>query len=453
MNLLQRSESEGRTRFGMLETVREFALEQLVISGEAEAIAARHAAWCVDLADWVRQSGRLSQRQGLDMLDADHPNLRAALSSFLQRGETVAAMHLAGQLAEFWLRRCHLAEGTSWLERLLAADDGGPTAARAEALVGLNMLLWPRDELARAECLLAEAEAVARAAGDAGALAYARLHQGYVAMFRGDLDLAAARGEECLATAAAIPQGFSRNGPLWLLARTALARGEEERASTFYERLLTVARAGPDEMSLANALYGQAILAERRGEPDRALVGIAEAAAVAHAFGDRLFVSECPDEAAALALALGQTEASVRLFAAADRLRAPAGVAPTVVLQLGRHGPERAQPARETLAEERFAAAWAAGAALSLDEAIAEIAKLARQAISSTQARRLGDALTPREREIVRFLVAGWSDKEIAASLGISRRTVSNHVSVILAKLGAPSRAAVAAIAVRDRLV
>ena len=63
------------------------------------------------------------------------------------------------------------------------------------------------------------------------------------------------------------------------------------------------------------------------------------------------------------------------------------------------------------------------------------------------------DVLTPREREVLRFLVVGWSDKEIAAELGIGRRTVSNHIAAIRAKLDAPSRTAAAAIAVRDHLV
>jgi DNA-binding NarL/FixJ family response regulator len=61
--------------------------------------------------------------------------------------------------------------------------------------------------------------------------------------------------------------------------------------------------------------------------------------------------------------------------------------------------------------------------------------------------------LTPREREILRLLVAGWPDKEIATSLGVARRTVSNHVASIRDKLDAPSRSAAAAIAMRDHLV
>ena len=124
-------------------------------------------------------------------------------------------------------------------------------------------------EFARAADLLGEAEAAASAANDAGALAYARLHQGYVAAFQGDADLAAARGEETLATYQAIPQEFSVNGALWLLASAALMRRENDQATDFYQRLLITARAEGDDISLANSLHGLAILAQRGGELGR----------------------------------------------------------------------------------------------------------------------------------------------------------------------------------------
>ncbi|MGH2616763.1 MAG: ATP-binding protein, partial [Thermomicrobiales bacterium] len=375
-SLLRRTEEDGQTRFQMLETIREFALERLTQSGEAEAVVARHAAWCVNLADAVRQSG-LSQGHGLAVLEAEHPNLRAALAGFLERGETTAALHLAGQLAEFWLRHSHYEEGKTWLERVLAADDGEPTVERAEALVGLNMMLWGRREFERAAALLGEAETIARAAGDDGTLAYARLHQGYVALLRGDFDRAAARGEESLTTCAAIPQEFSCNGARWLLARVALAREDDERAIVLHEGLLASARAGGDEVSIANGYYGLAILAGRRGELGQTLAGFAEAATVCQGFGDIVFASHCLD-GAAIAIALRQPDSAVRLFAAADTLRREIGVMPS----LDRIEHEQAHKqalatARTALGPERFATAWAAGATLSLDEAIAEAAILA----------------------------------------------------------------------------
>jgi DNA-binding CsgD family transcriptional regulator len=454
-SLLRRREEGGQTRFEMLETIREFGLERLAECGEAEEIAARHATWCVDLADEVRRSGRLSNRQGLGLLEAEHPNLRAALAWYLERGKTTAALHLAGQLAEFWGRHSHQSEGRAWLERVLAADEAPSTAARAEALVGLNMMLWARSEWVQAAELLDEAETLARAAGDAGALAYARLHQGYVAVFSGNFDLAVARGEEALTTCEAIPQLFSCNGALWLLARTTLAQRENDRAAELYEQLLAASRAAGDEISVANCLIGQAILAERRGELARAMSGLTEAATVCRGFGDSLFVSHCLFGAAVIAVDNGRLEPAVRLFAAGEVVRVALGADLGQSLHVDWHRHEEAiATARAGLGTEGFAAVWAAGAALSLDDAIAELVSLASEMSSGERGHAAGPAgLTSREQEVLRLLILGWADKEIAAELGIGRRTVSSHVTTILGKLGVPSRTAAAAIAVRDRLV
>ncbi len=452
---VQRTETDGAARFAMLETIREFGLEQLEESGEAEAIAARHAAWCVRLAEEIRRSGRLSHRDGLAALEAEHPNLRAALSWFLDRGDVPGAPHLSGELAEFWFRHGHVAEGQSWLERVLAADDGTPTAARANALVGLNMLLWSRDEFARATELLDEAEAAARGAGDAGVLAYVRLHQGYVATAAGKMDLAVARGEEALTTCEAIPQQFSCHGALWLLARATLAQGDDNRASELYERLLASARSAGDDISVANGFVGRAIIAERRGDPDGALAGFAEAATVCRECGDLLFAAHCLNAAAVTAVALGRSEPAVRLYAVVETLSGSVGAVMGPGIHLDRERRDQAlAAARASLGEGRFAAEWDAGAALTLDEAIAEVAALAGQVspplLSTTSA---PGALTAREREVLRLLVDGLTDKEIAVSLGIGQRTVSNHVAMIRDKLAAPTRTAAVAIAMRDNLV
>ncbi len=107
--------------------------------------------------------------------------------------------------------------------------------------------------------------------------------------------------------------------------------------------------------------------------------------------------------------------------------------------------------ARTALGEEAYAAAWAAGSALSLDEAIAELTALAGTVMAPDFGHRSAPGnLTSREREILRLLVDGRSDKEIAAALRISPRTVSKHVASIRDKLNAPSRTAAATLAVRD---
>jgi predicted ATPase/DNA-binding CsgD family transcriptional regulator len=456
-SLLGRIEgSNGESRFGMLETIREFGLEQLAASGEGADIAARHASWCVGFAAEIRRSGAVSRGSGLATLEAEQPNFRAALDWLLTRGEVTTALHLAGTLAEFWMRLGHQTEGRAWLERALAADDAGPTAARAEALVGLNMMLWPLPDYARSQRLLREAETVARAAGDAGALAYVRLHQGYVAAFQGDFDLAVAHGEETLTTAGAIPQRFSDNGALWLLAHVAAARRENDRAEELYDRLLEAARAGGDEISVANALNGKAVLALRRAQPEQALAGFAEAVMVCRGYGDRGHAIHGLVGVATTAVALGRPELAVRLLAAVSSLRAAMGIAAT---NRTAHAIDDPAPllaaAQAALGEERTAAAWAAGAELSFDEAIDVVTELNCSVATATPDAPAATpaALTSRERDILRLVIDGKSDKEIAAALAISPRTVSNHLATVRAKLAAPSRSAAAAIAVRDRLL
>jgi predicted ATPase/DNA-binding XRE family transcriptional regulator len=380
-SLVRRTDGGSGTRFGMLETIREYAQERLAESGEAEIVAARHTTWCLRVAADVRRAGGQSRRSGLDILEAEHPNMRTALDRLLTRGQSPNALRLAADLAVFWMQRGHGAEGRVWLERALMADGAEPSAARADALVGLNLLLWDHDEFEKAHHLLDDAEAAARIAGDAEALAYARLNQGYVAAIRGDHETAMARGEEILAICGVLPQGFSCHGALWLLARTALARGENEQAAVLHERLLASALQGGDEISIANGHHGLAILAERCGEVGRALVGYVEAAAVCRGFGSLVFASHCLDAAAATATALGWPDAAVRLFAAAQALRDSVGAAPVLDLQVDRHRHMQALgAARIAIGEQCFAAAWAAGRDLSFDEAITEATSLARRA-------------------------------------------------------------------------
>ncbi len=112
---------------------------------------------------------------------------------------------------------------------------------------------------------------------------------------------------------------------------------------------------------------------------------------------------------------------------------------------------------RQALGEPAFAAAWADGEASPLAAATAEaLAVLDRIDSGQRPSGSLSaepDALTIREREVLRLLVDGLSDKEIAAALGITRHTASHYVRVIRGKLGAPSRAAAAALAIRAGLL
>jgi len=145
----------------------------------------------------------------------------------------------------------------------------------------------------------------------------------------------------------------------------------------------------------------------------------------------------------------------VRLLAAADAMYARVAVARRPGFQA--FADRVAATARDLLGDAVFGAACGAGSLLPIAATI-EAARAAVDAAApalplAKPARTALDALTAREREVLRLLAAGSSDKEIAAALGISRTTASNHVASIRDKLRVPSRAAAAALAVRGGLV
>jgi RNA polymerase sigma factor (sigma-70 family) len=139
----------------------------------------------------------------------------------------------------------------------------------------------------------------------------------------------------------------------------------------------------------------------------------------------------------------------VRLFAAASAIREAMG-------ESHESDADLAATLRSALSPRRLAEVWQQGLAMPRARAIREAltvfgANEDDERLSSL-ASPAAEALTVRERDVLRLLVDGLSDKEIAAALGVSRHTVSNHVTAIRDKLAAPSRAGAVAIALRDGL-
>jgi DNA-binding CsgD family transcriptional regulator len=163
----------------------------------------------------------------------------------------------------------------------------------------------------------------------------------------------------------------------------------------------------------------------------------------------------CLEAGAALAAVLGQPARALRLAGAVEALREPLGAAlpPDWRSDFAR----LLMPARRALGEDATAGLWADGRTLSLDQALAEVGMVTRDGgpPAATRATATGHevvALTPREREVLRLVTAGQSNREIAATLSIESRTVAWHLENLYAKLGLDSRAAAAAYATRHGL-
>jgi predicted ATPase/DNA-binding CsgD family transcriptional regulator len=449
-------------RYRMLETIREFGLEQLAASGEESEVRGAHAVWARDLVEhlservWIPGYERVLAR-----LDADHDNVRAALVW----ADTVGAANLGVRLARatlnYWVVRGHFREGLGRLERALGQKASTPTPARARALVGVGWLATIQGRFDRAESSLTEALRIAVDVEDRmseatvrDALALFELHRGHYEQAAAWIEGALELYRECESTSIAGPQyvsnAYARMGQI------ALARGDISGASIYLEEALRQRRDQGFIWGLSDTLRSLGDLARDQGDLDGAMARYAESVTTAREHGDRFLFANAFSGIASVAAVRGQAERAARLYGAAAALRGELGV-PDEGQEVPTHDGGEAQ-VRSALSPEAFASARTAGAALSLADAIAEAlaeAELAGAPDVATPARDPAAAagLTVREGQVLRLLAQGLPDRDIAAALFISPRTASAHVSHLLAKLGVESRSAAVAFAVRHGLV
>ena len=215
-------------------------------------------------------------------------------------------------------------------------------------------------------------------------------------------------------------------------------------AAAAVEEAVLVARESENPLAIGPALEAQAQLARETGEVSRAEELLHEALRSVHNAGDPGGVADVLESLAAVVRELQSDEQGVRLLGAADAARAALGCVRFPVRQPDYEA--QLSALRDALGQEAFAAAWSAGAPLSLDDAVAyaERGRGERKRPS-----RGWDSLSPAEVRVVQLVAKGLTNPQIGERLFISRRTVQAHLSHVFAKLGVASRAELAAQAAR----
>ena len=189
--LRQEEQADGEPRFLMLETIREYALECLAESGEAEVIRRQHATFFQAFAEEADPKVRSAEQAvWYRRLEIEHDNLRAALGFLLEQKASEMGLRLAGALWAFW--RHHLQEGRGWLAQMLAQPDAQVhTATRAKALLGAGALAFFQGDFLEASWLLEESISIGREVGAPGRrnLAHALMMLGHLVLLQGNLTL------------------------------------------------------------------------------------------------------------------------------------------------------------------------------------------------------------------------------------------------------------------------
>jgi tetratricopeptide (TPR) repeat protein len=408
----------------MLETIREYALEQLEERGELEAMRKRHAERLLELVEAAEpELTRENQAVWLDRLDEENDNIRAALAWATGAGETEIALRLAGALVRFWSTRGHMREGRGRLAEALAAPGSVEPATLAKAQFAAGYAAVGEGDFPQARLDFERSLESAQAASDPRAEGAALAQLAWLAMASGDGHGARRLAEQSAALAETAGDKLTASGAMTTLADLAVWEEKGDEAIQLYERGLALRRALGDQRLVANSLVGlgrahllqgdypraTALLEEgltlaRRvkdtwvasvalgnlarvllcADGDRTRVGtlLAEGLRLARDRNDRRLTAEWAQALAASCALEGRPEEAARLCASAEALRETTGA---------ELYPAEAMIQEQFLAPIRadagFAAALEKARALSADELITVVTEASPAGDSRTVAR------------------------------------------------------------------
>ena len=470
----------GAARYRMLETVRQYGRDRLMGTDDAATARRRHLAWYLGLAEEADEGLRgPHEARWLGRLETEHDNLLAALDYAKADADgSRAEVRLVRALEWFWHIVGFWAEGRARLEAVLARA-GEASAFLPKVFVGAARLAYRQGDRLRARTLCDDGLALARRVGDRSGEACCLLWLGMLALVEDDAGRAAPLLEESLAMYRALQDRWWTVEALSFLGTLAVMRGDYDRARALHDESLAVARETGNLNNITTALRNLGHLALRRGEDDRAAAYYAEslqrcrtaggATVVADSRGRpergsgapsvRLLpgvITECLDGLARVACVRGAYEAAARLFGATEASLESLGGQLPFWSDIAEHN-RYVAAARGALGDARSEAARARGRAMTLEQAVDyALAVTAERPPSPGAGKPAGEAgsgpLTAREREVVRLVARGLTNREIAAALVVTERTAETHVQNILNKLGFSARAQVAAWAVEQGL-
>ena len=414
----QRDGTDGEPRFVLLETIREYALEQLEERGELEDLRRRHAERFLASVEAAEpELLRTNQAVWLERLDTDRDNIRAALAWATAAGETELALRMAGALVRFWSTRGLMREGRARLAEALAASDGVSPAILAKAYFAAGYAALGEGDFREARADFERSLEQARAASDGQAEGAALAQIAWVAMAGGEAEEARSLAEQASALAEQAGDNLVASGAATTLADVALAEGKLDDAIELFERGLTLRRGLGDRRLIANSLVGLGRAYLLRGDYDQAAALFEESLGLAREVKDTWIIS----------VALGHL-ARERLLAAGDTAKARELM--TEALRLARDRNDR-----------RLAAEWVQtlAVACALEGSRVDATHFAASAAALCET--TGALPYPAEELLQeRFLKEVRADSAFAAALGAARAQPSEELVAEAAEAAAQRR-------------
>jgi len=408
-SLLSQREVHGEPRLVMLETLQEYAREQLAAQGETAEARRAHALYF--LAREEADAFSLADDRGawLERWEREHDNLRAALGWARETGERELGIRLAMGIWRLWVIHGHLGEGRRWMEDLLALPGPLHHKPRADALRVAGLQATQMGALVAGAAWCEECLALCRELNDRPHMADVLNTLGSIARNQGRFALAMERYDQShelynqLGDRVGIAVALNNQGT------TARFQGDLNLAASLYHKSLVIRREERDTWGMAYILHNLSVVAWRQGRPEQAAIHAAESLALRRELGDRQGAADClilggfvarelgrPEQAAAsfregigLAQAIDDRQSMATAVVglaglAADQNRARRGARllgmATATRPPGHHPPPPEEGnchvvetrLRAALGDREFDQAWTEGRALTPDAALGE---------------------------------------------------------------------------------
>ena len=388
-SLLVRERSAIELRFGMLETVREYAFEQLEVSQELEIAQRRHASYYLKLAEEAEpQLTGHEQETWLRHLEEEHDNLRAAMRWCIDQEEAEIALRLGGALARFWYRRGHITEGRKWLDMALAIaeqklqpvnnlsiqDARSVIEVWAKALNGAGILASIQGDYGESRLRFEAGLVLVRELGDKQSIVNTLHNLGTVAQEQGDHASARSMHEESLILRRELGDKRGIAMSLNNLGILRKEQGDYAAARTLQEEGLALRRELGDNWGVAMSLNNLGVVAEEQQDYDSARSYLEQSLVLRQDLGDKVGIASCLEELGRVGTlsAQGNIEALTRaavLFGAAETVRE---VLSTPLSPAERPLVESAVAyIRDSLDKLTWQKAWAEGVAMTIEQAVA----------------------------------------------------------------------------------
>lgn len=322
----------GEPRYGMLETIRDFAAEKLAASGEEDGVERAFEAFfiaCTQAADEGLRGP--DQERWLERLDADQDNLRAALGRSLERGDDLVALKVGAETWRYWWLRGHYVEGRSWLQRALDASVNADPFLIATAEDAIGNFAALLGDYAAAEKHLQASIALWRQLGDLRRAAQALSVRSNVALNLREYEAARALGEEALQIFRQHEDTWGIAGALYDLALVARGEGDYPRALQLLDDSMVRWTKLGDKSWIGKVGEGLGMTHRLAGDPARARAALATASELYRRLEDRFGLSSVAIEHGHLAHDDGDISGAVALYGEALRYFQSIGFAELIV--------------------------------------------------------------------------------------------------------------------------